>query len=367
MRPTGRLHLGNYWGALKNWVDLQAAHRCLFFVADWHALTTGYEKTEGIRADTREMVLDWLAAGLDPERCVIFQQSHVPEHAELALLFSMMTPLGWLLRNPTYKEQLDELFKRRYAGAAPDLVEAAGAGAKRSAMEKARGLADAAASAEDERERAMADIQTHGFVGYPVLQAADILAYKGEAVPVGQDQVPHLELTRDIARRFNSLYGAVFPEPQPLLTPTPKVPGLDGKKMSKSYGNVVELSEPAESLQKKLMAAYTDPKKARKTDPGHPDPGPENPPGCSVYALHKLYSKDWETVGAECRAGQRGCVDCKRQLLGNIEAATAAMRERRAGLAAKPGLVDEILREGGRKAQALAERTLAEVREAMKL
>ena len=367
MRPTGRLHLGNYWGALRNWVDLQSKFKgqCVFFVADWHALTTGYEKTEGIRADTREMVLDWLAAGLDPGSCVIFQQSMVPEHAELALLFSMMTPLGWLLRNPTYKEQLQELYGRRFAGqaGAPAAAPSMPYFSATTSAQMARALAEVPA---DDASQQMADINTHGFVGYPVLQAADVLIYKGESVPVGQDQVPHLELTRDIARRFNALYGEVFPEPQPLLTPTPKVPGLDGRKMSKSYGNTIELSEAADALQKKAMAMYTDAMKVRKADKGHPEPCPENPPGCVVFAMHKLYNAGAvPVVERECRDGLRGCVDCKKELLKPMEEAIASMRERRARFSAREA--DEILREGSRKAREIAARTLDEVREAMHL
>ncbi|MBI4424444.1 MAG: tryptophan--tRNA ligase [Elusimicrobia bacterium] len=355
MRPTGRLHLGNYWGALKNWVELQAGHACYFAVADWHMLTTGYEDTSRLLEDEREMVLDWLAAGVDPERSVVFRQSDVPEHAELALLLSMITPLSWLENNPTWKEQLQELARTKR-----ERLLASEAGAAPSA---------AAIRTVDEAE-ARAELRTHGFLGYPVLQAADILLYGGELVPVGQDQLPHLELSREIARRFNALYGggrAVLKEPQPLLTPTPRVPGLDGRKMSKSYANAVDILESGASLSGKVMTAYTDPTRLRAKDPGHPEPCAENPPGCSVYALHALYSGHWERRGDECRAGAIGCVACKKDLLASMEPRFAELRERRERYGARPGQVAEILEDGRRKAKAAAERTMDAVRRAMRL
>lgn len=317
MRPTGKLHLGNYWGALVPWINLQngGQHQCYFMVADLHALTTGYEDTKNIKSDMDDMVLDWLAAGLDPDKSTIFVQSQVPEHSELALLFSMITPLGWLERIPTYKEQLREISGR--------------------------------------------EITTHGFLGYPVLQAADILLYKAQAVPVGEDQLSHLELTQEIARRFNRLYGPLFPEPKAILGRAPKVPGLDGRKMSKSYGNSVELSDSPDILWKKIQQMYTDPKKLRANDPGHPE-------GCVVFALHKIYNPDAPARENECREGAIGCMACKKHLLSLLEP-LQAIQERRAALAKRPGLVRDVLVEGTRRARATAQVTLAEAQAAMGL
>lgn len=317
MRPTGRLHLGNYWGALKPWVDLQntGAYRCFFMVADLHALTTGYEQTAGLRSNTEEMVLDWLAAGLDPEKSVLFQQSHVAEHAELALLFSMITPLGWLERIPTYKEQLRELTGR--------------------------------------------DLTTHGFLGYPVLQAADILLYQSTVVPVGEDQLSHVELTQDIARRFNHLFSPVFPEPKPLLGRTPKVPGLDGRKMSKSYGNAIELTDAGDVLQGKIKGMFTDPKKIRAADPGHPE-------GCVVYAFHKIYNPQVLTRETECREGRIGCAACKKHVA-ELMAPLGDFQTRRAEWAARPHVVRDVLHTGAARAREVAQATLRQVRQAMHL
>lgn len=368
MRPTARLHLGNYWGALRNWIELQDKYQCYFFVADLHALTTGYRETRELAQNVRDMVLSWVAAGLDPEKCVIFRQSHVPEHAELALLLSMTTPLGWLLRNPTYKEQLEELYKQRYAGRGEGAKgeDAAGAVEKPTSTEKLL-ESEVEGRLTGDTARAMADINTHGFLGYPVLQAADIFLYKGELVPVGQDQVPHLELSRELARRFDSLYGGIFPEPQPLLTPTPKVPGLDGRKMSKSYANTVELVETPKSLQEKVLRMYTDPLKVRQHDKGHPEPCPENPPGCVVFAMHKLYNSNWPVRERECREGEIGCVACKKDAAAIMEKALSPVWERWAGLENNPQAVEEILRKGAEKAGAVARKTMAEVKKAMNL
>ncbi|MDD5628206.1 MAG: tryptophan--tRNA ligase [Elusimicrobia bacterium] len=361
MRPTGRLHLGNYWGALKNWVSLQDRYDCYFFVADWHMLTTGYADTGALQANIREMVLDWLAAGLDPTKCVIFKQSDVPEHAELALLLGMATPLSWLENNPTWKEQLQELSKTKLSKELSRQDEAASAG------EVVEALETAAEALESGPASASAELRTFGFLGYPVLMAADVLLYKGARVPVGQDQLPHLELSREIARKFNHIYGPVLVEPQPLLTPTPKVPGCDSRKMSKSYGNAIDIYETAETLKAKVMSMYTDPKKVRKDDPGHPEPCPENPPGCVVYALHKLYTEGWEKIGEECRAGRLGCVADKRGLLQSLEAPFAEFRKAREGYASRPERVDELLAEGARKASAAARATMDQVRRAMRL
>lgn len=318
MRPSGKLHLGNYWGALSRWIELQGdpGFRCFYMVADLHALTTGYEDTSSIKSNVRDMVLDWLAAGLDPEKAVIFRQSDVPEHSELGVLLSMITPLGWLERIPTYKEQLRELKGR--------------------------------------------EITTHGFLGYPVLQAADIMLYKGDAVPVGEDQLSHVEMCQDIARRFNHLFGPVFPEPKPLLSKTPKVPGIDGRKMSKSYGNAVDLSDDPDALWKKISQMYTDPLKVRATDPGHPE-------GCVVCALHRLYNPDWEKHEDDCRAGRIGCMVGKRGLHALMTEKLAGVRERRAALESDPTSVESVLAKGAERARAVASATMAEVKRAMGL
>ncbi len=349
MRPTGRLHLGNYWGALKNWVGLQSQFPCYFSVVDWHMLTTGYGDTSKLQENSREMVLDWLAAGLDPAKCVIFRQSDVPEHAELALMLAMVTPLSVLENNPTWKEQLQELAKTK----------------REMAEEGAAKVATAVAAKGT--SAAQIELRTYGFLGYPVLQAADILLYHGTKVPVGQDQLPHVELSRDIARRFNNSFGDVFAEPQPLLTPTPKVPGLDSRKMSKSYANAVDIYETEKSLEKKVKSAYTDPNRKGPTDPGHPEPCAENPPGCSVYALHKLYATPEFVAkrGDECRAGKLGCGDCKKDLLSEMSKPFAEFRSRRESFS--PQAVDKLLAEGGEKARAVARKTMDEVRRAMRL
>lgn len=317
MRPTGRLHLGNYWGALVPWLQLQndGRHRCFFMVADLHALTTGYEDVKNLQANIKEMVLDWLASGIDPEKSVIFVQSKVSAHAELALLLSMMTPLGWLERIPTYKEQLRELEGR--------------------------------------------EITTHGFLGYPVLQSADILLYKAQGVPVGEDQLSHLELSQEICRRFNRLFGPVFPEPKAILGRTPRVPGMDGRKMSKSYGNAIELTDTPEQLWPKIQKMYTDPKKIRANDPGNPD-------GCVVFALHKIYNPEAAARETECKEGKIGCVACKKHLLSLMEP-LKEIQSRRAALAQDPGLVERVLEKGTAAANAVAQATLAEVQKAMGL
>jgi len=317
MRPTGRFHLGNYFGALENWVRLQDDYECFFAVVDWHALTTGYENTAELRANIREMVIDWVSAGLDPEKSVIFVQSQVKEHAELHLLLSMVTPLSWLERVPTYKEQLRELEGR--------------------------------------------EINTYGFLGYPVLQAADILIYKAEVVPVGEDQLPHIELTREIARRFNHFYGPVFPEPQALLGKAAVLPGLDGRKMSKSYGNHIMLAASPAEVEEKVKLMVTDPARIRKKDPGHPEV-------CNVFTFHRLFNPaGWSEVEVQCRAGEIGCVECKRQLARFVDNFLAPIRAKREELEKHPDLVEDIIREGNKKAQEVAARTMAEVRDAMRL
>jgi tryptophanyl-tRNA synthetase len=359
MRPTGRLHLGNYWGALKNWVALQNQYPCFFSVVDWHMLTTGYDDTSKLQENCREMVLDWLAAGLDPAKCVIFKQSDVPEHAELALMLAMVTPLSWLENNPTWKEQLQELSKTKAHVGTLEFghpkTEAV------SVKSRSEIIDEQVQRAEGER------LRSHGFIGYPVLQTADILLYHGTKVPVGQDQLPHIELSRQIARRFNQFFGEVFAEPQSLLTPTPKVPGTDSRKMSKSYNNAIDIYETAASLEKKVKSMYTDPTRKSATDVGHPEPCAENPPGCSVYAMHKLYADEAFVAqrGADCRAGKLGCGACKKDLLAEMSGPFDEFRRRRESLSA--GQVDKILAEGGEKARVVARKTMDEVRRAMRL
>jgi tryptophanyl-tRNA synthetase len=318
MQPSGLLHLGNLVGALDNWQKLQDEYECYYFIADWHALTSNYADTSNMRTYVTEMVIDWLAAGLDPEKSVLFQQSLVPEHAVLHVLFSMSTPLPWLERVPTYKEKMDQIQDR--------------------------------------------DMYTYGFLGYPVLQAADILIYKANFVPVGIDQLPHLELTREIGRRFNTFYGEVFPEPQPLMTEFPKLPGTDGRKMSKSYNNCLYLSESPEEITKKVMQMVTDPARVRRQDPGNPDI-------CPLFALDRIFApKEWcDHVNVECRRAGIGCVDDKKELLKHLLAYLKPMQERRKELVANRNTVMEIIREGSRRARIVAAETLAEVNEAMKL
>jgi len=305
-------------GALDNWRKLQDQYECYYFIADWHALTTNYADTSNIRNYSREMVIDWLAAGLDPEKSVLFQQSLVPEHAVLHVLLSMSTPLPWLERVPTYKEKMDQI-----------------------------------------RDK---DLHTYGFLGYPVLQAADILIYKAHFVPVGIDQLPHLELTREICRRFSQLYGGVFPEPQPLMTEYPKLPGTDGRKMSKSYNNCLYLSDSPEEITKKVMQMITDPARVRRQDPG-------NPEVCPLFALDRIFApKEWcDHVNVECRRAGIGCVDDKKELLKHLLAYLKPIQERRKELSAQPKKISEIIQEGSRGARVIAARTLAEANEAMKL
>ncbi len=314
MRPTGKLHLGHLLGALENWKKCEGQD-AFYMIADWHALTTEYETHSPLRKNAIEVVIDYLAAGLNPEKVTIFVQSLVPEHAELALLFSMITPLAWLERNPTYKDQI--------------------------------------------RECKGKELHTHGFLGYPVLQAADILIYKADLVPVGEDQLPHLEVTREIARRFNFLYKPVFPEPEAILTQAPKVPGLDGRKMSKSYGNTIDLSDSPDVIDKKVMQMVTDPARKKREDKGHPEV-------CPVYYLHGIVNKsNQETVAKECRAAERGCVECKREMSSHLVEFLRPIYERRKELELKREWVREILIEGSKKAREIAVKTLAEAKDAV--
>lgn len=318
MRPTGALHLGHYFGALVNWVRMQETMETLFFVADWHALTTEYGNPQKVHDSIPEMVKDWLVAGLDPERAVIFQQSHVKEHAELHLLLSMMTPTSWLERCPTYKEQLQQLADK--------------------------------------------DITTYGFLGYPVLMTSDIILYKPKWVPVGHDQLPHLEMTREICRRFNHLYGDYFPEPEAHLTPAAKCPGLDGRKMSKSYNNGILLSESMDSIRPKIKGMLTDKARLRKSDPG-------NPKECNLFPYHELLTdKDTQAdICKGCTSASLGCVECKGILLASLERFLAPMHEKRAELDKKPGFVKEVLEAGNEKARILASETMNDVRARMGL
>jgi tryptophanyl-tRNA synthetase len=369
MRPTGKLHLGNYMGALYNWVRLQHEYECYFFIADWHALTTDYADPSQVAENTREVALDWLGAGLDPEQCVLFVQSDVKQHAELHLLFSMITPLGWLERVPTYKEQQENITGK--------------------------------------------DLSTYGFLGYPLLQSADILVYQADFVPVGQDQVAHVELTREVARRFNQFYSIpsrpgmryvpyeqlvaekgdafaqrvspekksvgvrdwqlsdlseginrnpILPEPQVLLTPSPKLPGTDGRKMSKSYGNTILLSDPEPVIRQKLKSMVTDPARIRRSDPG-------NPEVCPVFDLHKVFSsaETQQKVREGCTTAGIGCIECKGWLADAVVAELAPIQERRRKYESNPVLVKEILSAGAVKATARAEQTMVEVRAAMGL
>jgi tryptophanyl-tRNA synthetase len=318
MRPTGRLHLGHLHGALKNWVKLQEAYRCFFFVADWHALTTDYANSKGIRQSSVEMAIDWLSVGLDPKRSVIFCQSQIKEHAELHLLLSMIVPVPWLERNPTYKEQVQEIKDR--------------------------------------------DLSTYGFLGYPVLQSADIVMYKANKVPVGVDQAPHVELTREIVRRFNQVYAAIFPEPEVLLTEIPKVPGLDGRKMSKSYNNAVFLSDSPEEIDKKLSRMMTDPARVKRSDPGEPEK-------CPAFNLHKIYCTPGEIdfVSRGCRTAGIGCLECKKVMIKHVIEDLAPIREKRAALEKRPAAVEEALSAGNRVARERAAETMEEVRSAIGL
>jgi tryptophanyl-tRNA synthetase len=317
MRPTGRLHLGNYLGALENWARLQAEYECFYFVANWHVLTTAPESSAEAGASTLEMAADWLGAGLDPDRSTLFIQSRVPEHAELHLLFSMVVPVGWLERVPTYKEMVEQLG-----------IEA----------------------------------PSYGLLGYPLLQSADILIYKAHWVPVGADQVPHIELTREVARRFNHTWKPVFPEPQAKLTQIPKVPGTDGRKMSKSYGNAIELADPPEVIIQKIKPMVTDPARKRRSDPGNPDV-------CPVFDLHRIFTPDGprEQCATGCRTAAIGCLDCKGVLFEHMLPPLGAIRERREGWMARPKDLLEILHEGSRRAQKLARQTMDEVRDAVRL
>ncbi len=320
MRPSGRLHLGNYFGALKNWVELQDSYECVYSVADIHALTTIQgEETQEILPNTREMVLDWLAAGIDPEKSIVYVQSQVPDELALHTLLSMVTPLGWLLRVPTFKERVRQM---------------------------------------NESEENV----SYGLVGYPVLQTADIILFKASAVPVGVDQAPHVEICREIARRFNHLYGETFPEPQVLLTKTPSITGTDGSnKMSKSLDNQIELAASEEETTRRVMTMVTDPQRARRTDPGRPEV-------CNVYSLHHIFNPDLlQELYRQCTTATIGCVEDKQQLADGINRYFRPFRERRRELEARPEYVDQVLAHGAEQARAIARQTLVEVYQRMGL
>ena len=318
MRPTGLLHLGNFHGALANWVEMQDTYDCFFFIADWHALTSDYEDTQHIAANKTDMILDWLSAGLSPDKCTFFVQSQIKEHAELFLLLTMITPVPWLERNPTYKDQIAQLKSK--------------------------------------------DLSTFGFLGYPVLQAADIIMYKAQGVPVGLDQVPHVEITREIARRFNHFYGKTFPEPEAILTKAFKILGADRRKMSKSYGNAIFMADSPETILKKVSQMITDPQRARRSDPGDPDV-------CNVYDFHKLYSDPDEVADIEeqCRSAKMGCVDCKKVMAKYLTGYLEPLREKREYYRTRPERVTDIIASGNDKAKKVAQQTMEEVRAAMKI
>lgn len=318
IRPTGPLHLGNYLGALATWVRLQDQYDCFFMVADWHALTSDYADPSKLAEYRERMVLDWLGAGLDPGRAVLFVQSEVKQHAELTLLLSMFTPVPWLERTPSFKDMQQQLKEK--------------------------------------------ELNTHGFLGYPVLQAADILLYKGDVVPVGEDQVAHLELAREITRRFHHFVKKeIFPEPQPLLSPVPKLLGIDGRKMSKSYGNCIYLGDTAKEVEGKVREMVTDPQRIRRADPGHPEV-------CSVYAYHEVFTAgEKDTIAADCRSAKIGCIECKKKLAGSINGLLDPMRERRAAYEAEPRKAREIIHAGNERARATAEKTMHEVRDVLNL
>jgi tryptophanyl-tRNA synthetase len=316
MRPTGKLHLGHLVGTLKNWVSLQKSFQCIFSIADWHALMSEYENSKELRGYGTDMVIDWIACGIDPDQSILYLQSDVVEHLELQMFLSCLTPLGWLERNPTYKEQLREITSR--------------------------------------------DLQTYAFLGYPVLQAADILLYKADAVPIGEDQLPHLELCREIARRFNSTYKKeIFHDCRAILTSTPKLLGSDNRKMSKSYGNTINLSDSEKEVESKVVSMITDPQRIRKTDPGHPEE-------CNVYSYYQVFAPTQAPEAHEwCSKALKGCVDCKKNLSVHINKELAPIREKRARLEKDKDAIGDILKEGAKKARGLAQKTMAEVREAV--
>lgn len=318
IQPTGRLHLGNYLGAISNWVKLQDEYQCFYMIADLHALTTAYEETENIAKDKLDVTMDLIASGIDPKKVCLFTQSDIPEHSELHLILSMITPLSWLQRVPTYKSKINEMKEK--------------------------------------------DLGTYGFLGYPLLQAADILIYKADIVPVGKDQLPHLELTREIARRFNHFYGNIFSEPKEILTEFPILPGTDGRKMSKSYNNTIPISIPPEEIKKIVMSMFTDPARKTRKDPGHPEE-------CAVFAYHKIFNtpKRCEEIKPSCKNASIGCVECKKEFAKLLVNTLAEVRQKRVELEGNEGFVKDILSQGAKEAQKEAQITLNEVKKSIKL
>ncbi|SNZ07844.1 tryptophanyl-tRNA synthetase [Persephonella hydrogeniphila] len=407
MRPTGRLHLGHYLGVIKNWLELQEKYDCKFFIADWHALTNKYKDTSELKENIRQMIIDWLSCGINPEKATLFIQSGVKEHAELALLFSMITPKSWLELNPSYKDLKFNLYYQYLrdflAGKQIKIIQTPPSESFDEALKKATGKQKNKIFEEYLREafhRAFynqkgidfkglkemlikfgiqkkiveevvrnleegdvgKDIDTLGFLAYPVLQAADILIYKADAVPVGEDQLPHIELTREIARRFNNLYKEIFPEPEAMLTEASKLPGIDGRKMSKSYNNAIYLSDSKEEVDKKVLQMKTDPQRVRKTDPG-------NPEVCIVFDYHRIFT-DKETVediDKKCRKAEIGCVECKKILSKNLNRFLDPIRERRKEIEKDLPKYEKMFFEGTEKARKEASETMREVRKAMKL
>ncbi|GHT46704.1 tryptophan--tRNA ligase [Endomicrobiia bacterium] len=315
MRPTGRLHIGHYFGALRKWIELQDECDCYYMSSDWHALTTDYADTFKIDENTLEMVADWITAGIDPQKVVIFKQSEVPQHSELFLILSMITPLGWLQRCSTYKEQIEAIKNK--------------------------------------------DLNNYGFLGYPVLMAADILLYKADVVPVGEDQLSHLEFSREIARRFNNFYGNVLVEPQEKLAKFSRVPGLDGRKMSKSHNNSILIGESDDTLSKKVKNMFTDPLKIKKDDPGHPD-------GCAVFAFHKIFNNDHKRRKEECKSGLIGCAACKKQIMEMLSEFMKPLAEKRKIVISDKAYLKKIIGIGNLQAKEVARKTLIEIRQALK-
>ncbi|MDP8213154.1 MAG: tryptophan--tRNA ligase [Candidatus Zapsychrus exili] len=314
MRPTGKLHLGHLVGALSNWIELQKTHNCIFGIVDWHALMGEYEQSKEINENIIDMAIDWISSGIDPEKSILFVQSQVPEHLELSMILSCITPLGWLERNPTYKEQLREIKTR--------------------------------------------DLQTYGFLGYPVLQAADILLYRASAVPIGEDQLPHIELTREISRRFNHIFKKdFFRDCEAILTKTPRLLGVDGRKMSKSYNNAINISDSSDEIIKKTKSMFTDPKRIKLTDKGHPEK-------CNVYSYYNVFaSKESEAACEECKSATRGCTDCKKFLADALIKTLAPIKEKREGLVRDKAKVKDILLDGQKKAREIAQQTIKEIKE----
>ncbi len=387
MRPTGKLHLGHYFGVIRNWIKLQNDHETFFFIADWHALTTAYKKTQDLKNHIRDVMIDWIALGLDPEKGTLFIQSRVKEHAELHLIFSMITPKSWLEWNPTYKDMKYNLLRlseielqfrgglrdvvRQFLNMIPYKVEDFERFEEHLLEDLSSTFISALFEGEIEPEllkkinvskRDFYDTDTYGFLGYPVLQSADILIYKGQGVPVGEDQLPHIELSREIARRFNSLYGDIFPEPEALLTETPKILGTDGRKMSKSYNNAIYFADTEEEVQAKVMKMFTDPQKLRKNDPGRPNV-------CPVFSYHRLFTppEKVEEIDKECRSGTLGCVDCKRIMIKSLEEFLKPIREKRNEIQKNIKKVEEVFIEGSISARNIALETMEEVRQAVNL